>query len=51
MSTNSNTATYLVKIGIVGDPETGKTQLLNRFVKDSFCEVYYRTLGVDLVMA
>jgi GTPase SAR1 family protein len=33
---------------VVGDAAVGKTSLVNRFVKDSFSEVYLDTISVDI---
>ncbi len=38
---------YLFKIIIIGDSDTGKTSLLNRFSNDEFKERYISTIGID----
>ena len=38
---------YLFKVLIVGDADVGKTQIVNRYVKDSFVEGCKPTAGID----
>ncbi len=37
----------IYKVVIVGDPGTGKSSLINRFVDDQYSEEYLATIGVD----
>ena len=41
---------YIFKIIIIGDSNTGKTSILNRYVKRTFNEHYVCTMGVDFLM-
>lgn len=38
---------HLYKIILVGDPQTGKSQLLSRFCKDKFSDSYQPTVVMD----
>jgi len=38
---------YLFKIVLIGDPGTGKSCLLHRFVDDTHTQSYITTIGVD----
>ena len=33
------------KLVLIGDPATGKSSLMNRYVKDEFSENYQNTIG------
>lgn len=39
------------KILVVGDPDVGKTSLMNRLVHDVFSNKYAATIGVDFKVA
>ena len=39
---------YRLKIGLLGDPATGKTSLGKRYTDDSFSMEYKATVGVDI---
>lgn len=41
---------YITKVILIGDSNTGKTSLINRFVSDKFEEKYNSTIGVDFMM-
>ena len=38
---------FLFKLLIIGDPDTGKSCLLSRYIDDIFYEIYIPTVGVD----
>jgi GTPase SAR1 family protein len=38
----------MLKFIVVGNSNAGKTQLINRFVKDDFNEEFQTTIGCDL---
>ena len=40
----------VVKVGMVGDSEIGKTSLMVKYVEGTFNEDYIQTLGWDLVL-
>jgi small GTP-binding protein len=37
----------LKKILLIGDSESGKTQIFNRYINDKFLEIYKETIGAD----
>ncbi|KAM9945878.1 hypothetical protein ACTFIT_004156 [Dictyostelium discoideum] len=39
---------YLFKIIVIGDSGVGKSNIINRFVKNNFIEEFISTIGVDL---
>lgn len=41
--------THVVKVGMVGDPQIGKTSLMVKYVQDEFDEDYIETLGVNFM--
>ena len=41
---------YIFKLILIGDSNTGKTSLINRFVNDSFEDKFITTIGVDFLM-
>jgi small GTP-binding protein len=41
---------FIFKIILIGDCDTGKTSLINRYVKRMFNEKYVCTIGVDFMM-
>lgn len=44
---SSDAYDYLFKVIIVGDSETGKTNILSRYTQDKFTPGYICTIGVD----
>lgn len=52
IGTNSDQKTYdhLYKIIIIGDSNVGKTNLINRWIKNEFCERSIPTIGVEFVI-
>jgi len=46
-SKNSQSAKVVVKIGMIGESQTGKTSLMVKYVEDRFDEEYIQTLGVN----
>ena len=43
-----NNSNFGKTIIVLGDKETGKTNLLKRYVKKKFYEIYIETLGMDI---
>jgi small GTP-binding protein len=41
---------YIFKIILIGDANTGKTSLINRYITNSFMDRYICTVGVDFMM-
>jgi len=37
----------IFKIILIGDPATGKSALMRRYVKDEFSDCYQNTIGMD----
>ena len=49
--TNTNfTYQFIFKIILIGDSNTGKTSLINRFINKRFEDKYHCTIGVDFLM-
>ncbi|CAD5229406.1 unnamed protein product [Bursaphelenchus okinawaensis] len=46
-STSSDRKEFLFKIIVVGDVSTGKTSLIQRFVRNAMTQQYKPTIGVD----
>jgi len=46
---DSNKNHYLVKVGMIGECQTGKTSLMVKYVEDKFDEEYISTLGVNFM--
>merc|ERR1719193_1336954 len=46
-SKNSPSKKIVVKIGMIGESQTGKTSLMVKYVEDRFDEEYIQTLGVN----
>jgi len=46
---NSNNNNVVVKVGMVGDSQIGKTSLMVKYVEGSFDEDYIQTLGVNFM--
>jgi len=44
-----NKSAYLVKVGMVGDSQVGKTTLMVKYVQGTFDEDYIQTLGVNFM--
>lgn len=40
---------FMVKVGMIGEPSTGKTSLMVKYVEDRFDEDYIETLGVNFM--
>ena len=47
----NNKKCYVVRIIIIGDQSVGKTNILNRYVKDEFSEEYAITIGMDFLIS
>lgn len=45
--TCSNLLSVIIKVGMVGDSQIGKTSLMVRYVEGSFNEDYIQTLGTS----
>ena len=39
--------TVVVKVGMIGDPQTGKTSLMIKYVENRFDEAYLNTVGKE----
>jgi len=49
MNTFNEQNKIIVKVGLIGDVETGKTSLMVKYVEDRFDEDYIETLGVNFM--
>ena len=46
---NSHPKSVVIKVGMVGDSQIGKTSLMVKYVEGSFDEDYIQTLGKSLI--
>lgn len=51
LENNEEKNSVVIKVGMVGDSQIGKTSLMVKYVEGSFDEDYIQTLGEDLVIS